>query len=72
MSDKPTKAQRVQLERAAKDPRGIVNVYLRHGFAYSNWRRMMHRLCVQGWFTPYVHGGYEITAAGRVVLGGEQ
>jgi hypothetical protein len=70
MSDRPTKAQLVQLERAARDPRGIVNMYLRHGFGYSNWQRMMHRMCARGWFTSYVHGGYEITEVGRTVRGG--
>ena len=71
MSDKPTKAQLVQLERAARDPLGTVKMYYKGGFAFVNWRRMMQRLCTRGWFASYYDGEYVITEAGRNTLTGE-
>ena len=38
------------------------------GQALAAWERMMNGLCARGLATPYVHGGYEITVAGRAAL----
>lgn len=35
------------------------------GFAKASWNRMMDRLCALGLARPYLHGGYQITGAGR-------
>lgn len=70
MSDKPTKPQVKWLEKAANDPRGVVQLGWRGGFEWVSWKRMMERMCAKGWFTEYRHGGYEITEAGRAALRG--
>lgn len=61
-------AQQVALERAARAPSGVLERIGPRSFGNRSWERMMNKLCAVGLFTPYVHGGYEITAAGRSLL----
>jgi hypothetical protein len=64
-----TRAQREQLGIALRSPLGVVErPHLRSGLASASWDRMMVRLEQAGYVTPYVHGGYEITDAGRTAL----
>lgn len=53
------------LAQAKSSPLGIVEYRGTRGLRSSVWTRMMDRLCANGYFTPYVHGGYEITDKGR-------
>lgn len=58
-----TQAQRKALRTA--DSRGVVmRPPLMNGFARASWERMMNRM-VPTYVTAYVHGGYELTDAGR-------
>lgn len=61
-----TPAQRKWLLRANK--LGVIEPSGTKGYARNNWTRMMERLVKEGLVTPYVHGGYEITAAGQAAL----
>lgn len=63
-----TKAQAAQVRRAV-DGNGLVEDYGTNGLARAGWIRMMERLCEAGLFRRYVHGGYEITDAGRAADG---
>lgn len=63
-----TKAQRRELQAAARHHLGIVECYSGNGFATANWRLMMERLRLAGYVTAYVHGGYQITGAGREAI----
>ncbi len=62
---KLTAAQRKWLARA--DARGVIAWIGTRGLAESNWRKVMERLTEMGLVEPYVHGGFELTAAGRRV-----
>lgn len=42
------------------------------GFRRHAWERMMKKLEADGLVTPYAHGGYEITPAGRSALNQSQ
>lgn len=64
-----TEAQRRELQRADESKLGIVELLDgRRGLRRSGWERMMNRLCQRGYASPYLHGGYEITSAGREAL----
>lgn len=41
-----------------------------NGLARAAWRRKMERLVAAGLMRPYVHGGYELTAAGEAAAAG--
>lgn len=58
-------AQQLKVVRKAVDGDGIVEWSRTRGLGSSSWERMMTRLCGLGLFRGYVHGGYEITDAGR-------
>lgn len=57
-------AQRGELERAAKHPLRLAVGVGTRGFARSSWERKMRLLCEYGLFSPYSHGGYELTEKG--------
>lgn len=61
-------AQRAALERASRTADGVITKVSTSGLGYASWDRMMKRLCGLGLMKPYVHGGFEITRAGRLVL----
>jgi hypothetical protein len=63
---KLTAPQLRQVHRAV-DGNGLVEWQRTRGLASASWERMMERLCTLGLFRRYVHGGYEITDAGRAV-----
>jgi hypothetical protein len=65
-------AQQLKVVRRAVDGNGIVEWGRTRGLASSSWERMMVRLCGLGLFRGYVHGGYEITDAGRAADGRPQ
>ncbi len=65
---KLTQPQRAALQRAADHPLGVVEHQGPRGLAYAVWDRMMQRLAAQALAKRYVHGGYEITDAGRAAL----
>lgn len=65
---RPTPAQAREMARAAAHPLGIVEARWPRGLAHAGWERMMARLTAGGLMRPYVHGGFEITAAGRAAL----
>lgn len=65
-------AQQLKVVRRAVDGNGIVEWGRTRGLASSSWERMMARLCGLGLFRRYVHGGYEITDAGRAADGRPQ
>lgn len=61
-----TKGQMRELQKAADSPIGVVESPInRPGFARQAWRNMMERAAEAGLCKRYVHGGYEITDAGR-------
>jgi len=62
-----TASQRQACERVVAKG-GVLTYIGTNGLGRSAWERMMTRLCAMGLFTPYVHGGLEITEAGREVL----
>lgn len=39
------------------------------GWESVTWRRSAETLVKRGFLTPYVHGGYAITEAGRAAIG---
>jgi hypothetical protein len=64
-----TPARLKMLRIAAADPLGVVTMPVgRPGFSQWKWTRMMQSMSNDGFVTPYVHGGYEITSAGRLVV----
>jgi hypothetical protein len=66
---KITEPQRRELLYAANNHFGLTyHATTINGLGAAAKRRMMDRLCIMGLFTKYVHGGYEITAAGRAAL----
>lgn len=65
---KLTEPWRRELRIAAEDPRGVRDRHLSSGYLRASWHAKMSRMVEAGLFTPYVHGGYEITAAGRAAL----
>lgn len=68
---KLTAPQRRELEHAAKNKLGVVTSYTVNGLGRAQWKLMMERLRLAGLVTPYVHGGYQITDAGRKVIAPE-
>jgi hypothetical protein len=62
----PTAAQLKWLRRA--DALGVIVCYDNNGLARANWRRTMERMVAAGFVTPYVHGGYELTASGQAAV----
>jgi hypothetical protein len=62
-----TRAEKSALEHAATVPREVTLGY-NNGAAVAAKRRMYERLCAAGLMKPYVHGGYEITDAGRQAI----
>ncbi len=65
-----TRAQRMVLFNTASSASGIAEYRNTHGLGHSSWERKMIRLCELGYFRPYVHGGYEITEAGKLRAAG--
>lgn len=65
-SGKLTDAQRRALRNIADEP-GF-SPHWPKGYARASWVRCVERLCARGLARQYVHGGYEITDAGRVAL----
>jgi len=64
-----TKAQRKELQRAADHRLGIVETGIGWGgLQRAAWHARMSVLVSRNLLKPYVHGGYEITPAGRLVL----
>jgi hypothetical protein len=59
------------LRTAALHERGLVSRPYLTGFEAVSWDRNASALCKQGWLEPYVHGGFEITAAGRTAASGD-
>jgi len=53
------------LTAAMASPLGVVTRPYMTGFERVAWDRNARTLCDAGWLTEYVHGGFEVTAAGR-------
>lgn len=64
-----TDNQRNMLDRAAANKLGVVERPYLPGFEGVTWDRNARKLCERGYLRPYVHGGYEITDAGRKAIG---
>lgn len=61
--------QRRELEYAAANHFGLTRAAVPiSGLGAAAKRKMMDRLCLMGLFRPYVHGGWEITDAGRAAI----
>lgn len=58
------------LQDAAKAKIGITNPYI-IGWERVSWDKNARYLSDHGLIRPYVHGGYEITDAGRAALAKE-
>lgn len=56
------------LQSAMDDPMSVVTKPYMPGFEGVAWDRNAKTLCERGYLKPYVHGGYEITDAGRAAL----
>ena len=56
------------LKEAAKHPLGIVERPYFQWFSRIAWDNNAAALTRAGLLSPYVHGGYEITSAGRAAL----
>lgn len=70
---KLTKAQRVTLERAASNPSGLIEARIGWGgLQRAAWHARMSNIVAMGFLAPYVHGGYEITPAGRAALSSQR
>lgn len=61
-------ARREALQRASASRLGVVEFHGTRGLQSAAWGRMMERMRDLGYVKPYVHGGYEITDAGRAWL----
>lgn len=69
MAGKLTKGCLKALERAASHHLGVVDTVAGWGgLQRAAWHARMSRYVADGWFKPYVHGGYEITEAGRKAM----
>lgn len=69
MGEKLTKGCLRELERAAQHPLGITDTVAGWGgLQRAGWHARMSNYVAGGYFRPYVHGGYEITPAGRAAL----
>lgn len=53
------------LQSAANHPGGLVERPYLVGFERVAWDKNAASMVTAGWLTTYVHGGFEITAAGR-------
>ncbi len=53
------------LQSAASHPGGLVERPYMVGFERVAWDRNAAAMVSAGWLSNYVHGGFEITAAGR-------
>lgn len=60
-----TESQTRELAAAIADRLGLAECRSNNGLGRASWTRKMDRMCAAGLFKPYVHGGYEITEAGR-------
>lgn len=65
MTKRLTPAQRRALEIGVRDPLGLIRYYDRGGYAARSRQKLFDRLRGAGLVSLYVHGGYEITPAGR-------
>ena len=68
---KLTTKQRIYMSIAATNPHGVVEKTffgVGGGLQRLSWDKMMGGLVKEGFMKPYVHGGYEITEAGRAIL----
>lgn len=63
-----TDNQRNMLNAAAANKLSVVERPYMPGFEGVTWDRNAHKLCERGYLKPYVHGGFEITDAGRKVI----
>lgn len=74
-STKLTSAERQRLEQAiAQIDRGDLSAtwpLVFGGFGRASLSRTCDRLCSKGLLKPYVHGGWEVTDAGRRVALGD-
>jgi hypothetical protein len=70
MTLKLTENRRKILQAAADDRRnlGVVERPYLIGFERVSWERNAKAMVGCGWLSPYLHGGFEITAAGRQAL----
>lgn len=67
-ADPLTEARLRILDAAARHKLGLVERPYVIGFARTSWDRNANKLIDLGFLVPYVHGGYEITDAGRAAL----
>ena len=66
MEIRPSVAQVEALRRAAAHPLGLYTQSgALGGLAKASRSKMLERMVEAGWLERYVHGGFEITAAGR-------
>lgn len=63
-----TTKRRAILQQANDHPLGLIDNPYHRGFEAVAWRKNASWLVERGHLQPYVHGGFEITDAGRVVL----
>jgi hypothetical protein len=63
-----TNNQRNILSAAAVNKLGVVERPYLPGFEGVTWNRNATKLCERGLLKPYVHGGFEITDAGRATI----
>lgn len=64
-----TQNQALILRTAASAKLGVVECPYLPGFEGVTWDRNAKKLCERGYLKPYVHGGFEITDAGRATAG---
>lgn len=65
-ADQLTDAEKRWLKRA--DARHLIECKNNNGLARNTFKRMGTRLTKEALVAPYVHGGYEVTIYGRLVL----
>jgi len=63
-----TTKRRAILQQANDHPLGLIDNPYHRGFEAVSWRKNAAWLVERGHLRSYVHGGFEITDAGRVVL----
>lgn len=65
---KLTAPQRRELQYAANNQFGLTSRVAINRLGAASKRKMLARLCLLGLLKHYVHGGYEITDAGRAAI----
>lgn len=66
-----TQNQALILRTAASAKLGVVERPYLPGFEGVTWDHNAKKLCERGYLKPYVHGGFEITDAGRATAGAQ-